>query len=333
MTLEQRIKALAALGKRLRTIDNDELKNLARRAASENPWFTEKNVYMAWQNITDMLREEALRSWVSSYNLDDEGKTIAIVMAGNIPLVGFHDFLSVLICGDIVQIKLSSKDTVLMRYVADTLIDTEPYFEKKIVFADRLKNFDAIIATGSDNTSRYFDYYFGKYPHIIRQNRTSCAVVSGNETLDELEALGTDIFSYFGLGCRNVSKLFVPAGYDFGLFFESLDPYREVSNHHKYHNNYDYQKSIMLVNQTPFLDNGFLMLTQSEKIVSPIAVLYYDYYEDEQDLQTKINSISNKLQCIVGNISPAWVPFGKAQYPGLRDYADNIDTLIFLNAL
>jgi len=333
MTLEQRIKALAALGKRLRTIDNNEFNNLASRAASENPWFTEKNIRMAWQSVTDMLEENALRSWVSSYNLDDEGKTIAIVMAGNIPLVGFHDFLCVLICGDIVQIKLSSKDALLMRYFADTLIDTEPYFKNKIVFADKLKNFDAIIATGSDNTSRYFDYYFGKYPHIIRQNRTSCAVISGNETREELEALGTDIFSYFGLGCRNISKLFVPAEYDFALFFESLDPHRDVSYHHKYHNNYDYQKSIMLVNQTPFLDNGFLMLTQSEKIVSPIAVLYYEYYKDEQDLQAKINSISNKLQCIVGNVSPAWVPFGKAQYPGLRDYADNIDTLIFLNAL
>lgn len=333
MTLEQRIKALAALGKRLQTIDTNEFNYLATRAASENPWFTTENVRMAWQSITAMLKEDALRSWASSYNLDDDGKTIAIVMAGNIPLVGFHDFLCVLICGHAVQAKLSSKDSVLMRYIAETLIDTEPYFEQKIVFSERLKNFDAIIATGSDNTSRYFDYYFGKYPHIIRQNRTSCAILNGNETSEELEALGRDIFSYFGLGCRNVSKLFVPKGYDFATFFENLDPYKEVGNHHKYHNNYDYQKSIMLINQTPFLDNGFVMLTQSEKLVSPIAVIYYEYYDDESDLRAKINSINNKLQCIVGSIAPAWVPFGTAQYPGLRDYADNIDTLIFLNAL
>lgn len=333
MTLEQRIKALSALGKRLQTIDKEEFTYLASRAASENPWFTDKNIRMAWRSVTDMLQEEALRAWVSSYNLDGKGKTIAIVMAGNIPMVGFHDFLCVLICGHVVKAKLSSKDSVLMRYIAETLIDTEPYFDNKIIFADQLKNFDAIIATGSDNTSRYFDYYFGKYPHIIRQNRTSCAILHGNETLAELEALGRDIFSYFGLGCRNVSKLFVPKGYDFASFFESLDPYKEVSDHHKYHNNYDYQKSIMLVNLTPFLDNGFVMLTQSEKLVSPISVVYYEYYEDEEALQAKINSVSNKLQCIVGNVAPAWIPFGQTQYPSLRDYADNIDTLIFLNAL
>lgn len=333
MKLEQRINAFNTLGKRLRSIDQQIFEALALKAASENPWFTLKNIQLAWGAAADMLQEESLRKWVSAYNLDSEPKTVAIVMAGNIPLVGFHDLISVLISGNSALIKLSSKDSVLIRYIATVLISIEPGFESNIIFSERLKDFDAIIATGSDNTSRYFEYYFGKYPHIIRQNRTSCAVLTGDETMEELQDLGHDIFSYFGLGCRNVSKLFVPKGYDFANFFESLDPFKEIGNHHKYNNNYDYQKSIMLVNLVPFLDNGFVMVTENEKTVSPISVVYYEYYNDEEDLKIKIDSIDHKLQCIVGNVPPAWVPFGKAQFPGLRDYADNVDTLIFLNAL
>jgi len=333
MNIERRIKAFSALGKRLRHLKEDDFDNLADKAASENRWFTKQNVRMAWQSIAGMLQEDSLQQWVSPYALSDKENTVAIVMAGNIPLVGFHDFLSVLISGDSVQIKASSKDSVLIRYLADLLMEIEPDFRSRIIFTERLQNFDAIIATGSDNTSRYFEYYFKKYPHIIRKNRTSSALLTGRETEEEFKQLGVDVFSYFGLGCRNVSKLFVPTGYDFSPLLKSWETFSDLGNHHKYHNNYDYQKSIMLINLVPFLDNGFVMVTESEKTVSPISVVFYEYYANEKDLKDRISAMDDKLQCIVGKIYPATVSFGSAQHPTLQDYADNVDTLAFLNTL
>lgn len=334
MNTEDRIEAFEKLGKYLAAIDKDEFKSLAGNAKNENSWFTEQSIQSAFEGLKHYLRPEHLRAWVSRYNLTNVNpQTVAVIMAGNIPLVGFHDFLAVLISGHNIQIKPSSKDTLLLTYLAQKLIAIEPRFSTRISFAEQLKNFNAVIATGSDNSSRYFQFYFGKYPHIIRRNRTSCAVLNGRESKEELHALGHDVFSYFGLGCRNVSKVFVPANYDLSHLLQSWEPFHDIIHHHKYHNNYDYQKSIMLVNRAPFLDSGFVMLQESEKLVSPIAVVYYETYEDEGALALKLTEARDKIQCIVGRTTPGAIPFGQAQSPALWDYADQVDTLKFLENL
>jgi hypothetical protein len=254
-------------------------------------------------------------------------------MAGNIPLVGFHDLLCVLISGHMAQIKLSSKDSKLPSYIIKHLLWLEPGFEKNIsVTEGKLHDFDAVIATGSDNSARYFHQYFGKYPNIIRKNRTSVAVLSGNESTQELSQLGEDVFSYFGLGCRNVSKIYAPVGYDFTLLLDAWQGFHDIIHHHKYSNNYDYQKSILLVNRLPFLDNGFVLLQENERLVSPISVVYTESYTTPKNLHEKLSAIREKIQCITGN-GDSFIPFGQAQYPSLGDYADQIDTLKFLSEL
>jgi hypothetical protein len=334
MTINERIQAFSKLGIYLNTIDKDTLESLLDRAKMHNAWFTNDNIRSAIKGLGSYLEEERLRRWTSAYNLINvSSKTVAIVMAGNIPFVGFHDLLAVLISGHRAQVKLSSKDSILIPHLVAKLIEIEPRFVSHITYVEQLKDFNAVIATGSDNSARYFDYYFGKYPHIIRKNRTSCAILTGNETTDELNALGTDIFTHFGLGCRNVSKMFVPEGYSFNKFFESIESFQPIIHHHKYHNNYDYQKSIMLVNSVTFLDNGFLMVTENDKMVSPIAVVYHETYNSIDNLKMKLSSLKEKIQCVIGKVTPATVSFGQAQFPELWDYADQIDTLKFLSEL
>lgn len=333
MNVHARINAFSLLGQTLKNISDDAFQTLAEQTARENPWFTKENVRMAMDGIIHLTQKEKLEQWVSSYSPRDQSKKIALVLAGNIPLVGFHDLLSVLISGNNALIKPSSKDSVLLKFIIQKLNDIEPAFRDKIELTEQLKNFDAVIATGSDNSARYFDYYFSKYPNVIRKNRTSVAILRGNESQDELLALGIDVFSYFGLGCRNISKLLVPAGYTFDKLYPTWEVYQPIIHHHKYCNNYDYQKSIMLVNQIPFLDNGFVMLHENTRMVSPISVVYYEQYKDEADLSKKLTEAEDKIQCIVGNINHATVPFGKAQYPELWDYADGVDTLRFLTNL
>ncbi|MCK6618666.1 MAG: acyl-CoA reductase [Cyclobacteriaceae bacterium] len=332
MDLRQRITAFAHLGNELSQLTPTLLSSLAHQAQAENPWFTPDNVLLSLQGITHLLEQDALSTWVNRYDFSHTTtKNIGVVMAGNIPLVGFHDFLCVLISGHSLTAKLSSKDSMLIRYVSEKLIEIEPSFRKRILLtSDQLKNIDAVIATGSDNSARYFEYYFKKYPHIIRKNRTSVAILTGNESDDDLNALGKDVFSYFGLGCRNVSKLFVPESFDFSRLLQCWEPYREVINHHKYANNYDYQKSIALVNKTPFLDNGFVLLLENEGIVSPIATVYYQRYRTLPHLNELLGKHPHKIQCMVGMNTPATVPFGKAQLPEVWEYADNVDTLQFL---
>jgi hypothetical protein len=235
--------------------------------------------------------------------------------------------------GNYVQIKLSSKDTKLLPYLVKQLQSIDPDFKEYIRFTERLENFDAIIATGSDNSARYFNFYFGRYPNVIRKNRTSCAILTGKESDQDIENLGSDIFSYFGLGCRNVSKIYVPNDYDFAKLLSRLDAFKEIIHHHKYCNNYDYQKSILLVNGVAFLDNGFILLQGNEKLVSPISVLYYEKYTNESDLRNKLQLNTEKLQCIVGKENPATISFGQTQFPQVWDYADQIDTLKFLSGL
>lgn len=334
MNLEERIEAFAKLGSFLHAIDNETREEIIRNARNENAWFTDKSINLAFDGIIQMLDPAKLRAWTSRYDLDPKQvRTVATVMAGNIPLVGFHDFLSVLIGGHQIQIKPSSKDLFLLKFLIRSLTGIEPRLAERITVVDMLKNFDAVIATGSDNSARYFEYYFSRYPHIIRKNRSSCAILTGFETNEEFATLGKDVFSYFGLGCRNVSKVFVPEQFDFAKLFKNWSAYEDVILHHKYHNNYDYQKSILLVNNEPHLDSGYLLLRESEGLVSPISVLFYEYYSTWDGLCSRLESEKEKLQCIVGNAKPATVKIGSAQSPEVWDYADQIDTLEFLEKL
>ncbi|WP_439881712.1 acyl-CoA reductase [Pontibacter sp. MBLB2868] len=336
MTLENRIEAFIELGKQIQSLTPEDHATWARLAASRNPWFTEENVTCAINGIGTMLQEQYLREWLYPYHLKEvTPKKVGVVMAGNIPMVGFHDFLAVLISGHYLLAKLSSDDEVLMKKLADMLIAIEPAFATSIEFVPMLKDADAIIATGSDNTARYFEYYFAKRPHIIRKNRSSIGILTGHEEQDDLQDLGEDIFRYFGLGCRNVSKVFVPAGYKFDKFFEANAAREHVLDHHKYRNNYDYNKSILLVNRVPHFDNGFLLVQESSNLVSPISVLFYETFTSLADLRSKLENVKDKTQCIVS--AHGWlegsIPFGEAQRPMLWDYADGVDTLEFMQKL
>ena len=334
MKIGERLAAWAKLGKYLHAIDEVELEELTLKVRNENPWFTPGSINLALEGIRRYLDPAKLRKWIAGYELDTHPvRKVGVVMAGNIPLAGFHDFLTVIISGHHIVVKLSSKDTVLPTYISEKLIEIEPRFQSQITIAAQLKNFDAVIATGSDNSSRYFQYYFGKYPHIIRKNRTSCAVLGGSETEAELRLLGRDVFSYFGLGCRNVSKIFIPRDFDPLRLVSAWDIYVDILHHNKYHNNYDYQKSILLVNKIPFYDTGFVILQENEKLVSPISVVYLERYENHEELAARLGTVSDKIQCIVGKTRPDHIPFGQAQQPELWDYADRVDTLRFLEKL
>jgi hypothetical protein len=307
-------------------------------AKSRNNWFTPANVRLSLSSIaTEYLDEHKLSAWAAQYPEPAESRKIGVVMAGNIPAVGFHDALCVLISGHTLLAKPSTDDPLLIRTLLSKLIEIEPEFSDYIHFVERLNDSDAYIATGSDNTARYFHYYFGKKPNIIRKNRTSVAVLNGTETSEELRALGTDILQYFGLGCRNVSKLFVPSGYDFTGFYESIEEMApDYLHHHKYFNNYEYNKSIYLVNRVAHSDNGFLLTTESEALVSPISVLHYQSYGSKDELGALLAGSEDKIQCIVANPAlhlPGTLPFGAAQSPALADYADGVDTMAFLAQL
>ena len=305
------------------------------KAIASNAWFTKESVYKMLYTIGVSMYEEDLRKWMGMYDLQakKEQKKVAVVMAGNIPAVGFHDFLSVLMSGQQVLAKLSSDDQYLIPGIADLLIEMDPAFADLIAFSDGpIKNFDAVIATGSNNTSRYFDYYFGKYPHIIRKNRNALAVLSGNEDRETLKELGDDIFTYYGLGCRNVSRMFIPKDYDLEKFFPAMEAFSSMADHHKYKNNYDYNKSIFLVNGDDHFDNGFLLLKEEESMASPVSVLHYGRYTDVEEVNDYIRKNSEDIQCVISN-DPAVkssIPPGTAQYPKLWDYADGVDTMTFL---
>jgi hypothetical protein len=318
----------------LEGIDNDFSKNLTHLIDNQqikNEWFTPVNVRMSLQAISEVLTFENLTKWTDSYpeiKEKSEPLNIAVIMAGNIPLVGFHDFLSVLITGNSLLAKTSSKDSDLIIFISEVLNHLNPGFKEKIKFVnENLSGFDAVIATGSDNSSRYFESYFGKYPNIIRKNRNSVAILDGNESGAELKGLGKDIFSYFGLGCRNVSKIFVPRGYDFSFMICNWELYAGVINHRKYANNYDFSKAVYLVNRDTFTDTGFLLLTEKFGLASPVAVVYFEYYDSLEKLMKIIEHQREKIQCIVGKNH---TPFGKAQSPDLWDYADGIDTIDFI---
>lgn len=333
MTKKERITAFCQLGEYLRNLSSGEREQLALEAENENRWFTRGNVETALEGITSWLTERELTSWTAPYKLTPTApQTVGIAMAGNIPLVGFHDLLSVLISGHYAQVKLSSKDSTLPAFLINALLQIEPRLRAGIQLTERLQSISAAIATGSNNTSRYFEYYLRNIPHIIRRNRTSCAVLTGSENDQQLTALGSDVFTYFGLGCRNVSKVYVPEHYDFSKILDLWSVYSSVGTHNKYVNNYDYQKSILLVNQIPFLDNGFVLLQESTQLASPTSVVYFEYYEHLPQVEKRIAQYAGQIQCVVSG-NPKGVPFGKAQQPSLWDYPDDINTLEFLSGL
>lgn len=335
MNIGDRIAAFTKLGKKIGSLSEEEKDELCFRAEAQNRWFTKREILsalVAWKNL---LTQENLHAWLQDYRLEElkSQKSIGILMAGNVPAVGFHDLMAVLLVGHNACVKLSSTDTPLMRWLIDSLLDIEPRFLVSI--EEMLKGKDAYIATGSDNSARYFEYYFGKYPSVIRKNRTSLAILNGTENLSDLQRLGRDIFQYYGLGCRNVSKLMVNELACIHRLFEAIEGFSYVADNHKYFNNYEYNKSIYLVNREPHLDNGFLLIRESKSLVSPIAVLYYEVYSDSETLATYLSEIADKIQCVLSNDGwyPHSIPFGEAQCPSLGDYADGVDTIEFLRSL
>lgn len=324
----------------------DGMQHQIKLASEHNGWFTKENILFAIEGWASALTEVKLHKWLSRYEAafakaekispHTTAKTVAVIMAGNIPLVGFHDFMSVLISGHHFIGKQSSNDKHLLPYLSKYLEYADPNFKGRISFTEKkLPTHDAVIATGSDNTARYFEYYFGKKPNIIRKNRNSVAILTGNETEEQLSALAEDIFRYYGLGCRNVSKLFVPKGYNFDALFNAIYPWSEIMNGAKYANNYDYNKAVYLMSRFDLLENGFLMLKQDTSYSSPIATLFYETYKTLDSLVETLSKDKEKIQCVVGlplgeYFKNKMVPFGKTQKPELEDYADGVDTIAFL---
>ncbi|MFY7669974.1 acyl-CoA reductase [Tenacibaculum sp. MEBiC06402] len=314
----------------------DGFKHQLKLAEESNTWFTKENLLFACENWSNALTVENIKKWIFEEDLNNTtNKKVAIVMAGNIPLVGFHDFLSVLLSGHSVLAKLSSNDKHLLPFLAKFLEFSNEEFKGKIEFTnDKLQNFDAVIATGSDNTSRYFEYYFKDKPNIIRKNRNSVAVITGTENESDFESLSEDVFRYFGLGCRSVSKLFVPRGFDFDAFFRGMFKKQDIINNTKYANNYDYNKAVYLMSEFDILENGFLMIKEDESYSSPIASVFYEYYDDPVDLKIKLYEDREKIQCIVAkDFIENEVKFGQTQHPNLWDYADGVNTLKFLSTI
>ena len=334
MKLQRRIQAFTGLGEYLEADVYHEAAEELHLATVLNPWFTNENInnsLSAWQ---EQLKVDMLTAWLSPYKLKEvvSQKKVLIIMAGNIPLVGFHDFLTVLISGHKVVVKMSSTDNILLKVLIEKLICIAPEFNESISFIDDVKNrkFDAVIATGSDNSAKYFEYYFKGAKKIIRKNRRSVALLDGSESTMELKGLANDVFAYFGLGCRNVSKLFLPRGYDLNKLFEAFFPYSHLVDHKKYGNNYDYNKAIFLMGSNKLVENGFLLMKEDKSLFSPVAMLYYEYYNDIHSVEQFVEENAEQLQCVV---SKKGIPFGGAQQPNLWDYADGVDTVDFLREL
>lgn len=332
MNLPHRIELINRLGEYFFNASEEWVLS-KEKASRENGWFIPEFIELATKNIAvHFLNKKIVEGFCKHYGLPEENKeprTVGIVMAGNIPLVGFHDFLMVFLSGHQAIIKPSSKDEVLIKHIIEKLIEWDPRVSGLVQFADQLKNCGAYIATGSNNSSRYFEYYFSKYPNIIRRNRTSVAILNGKETETDLINLADDVYLFFGLGCRNVTKIYVPEQYDFIPLLTAFKKYNYLADNHKYKNNYDYNLAIHILNNKFYMSNESIILVEERSLFSPIGQLHYEYYTDKEKLQAQLKD-NNDLQCIVGHDH---VPFGKAQYPGLTDYADGIDTMRFLTGL
>ena len=349
MKLKDRINSFVKLGKFLSQLDQDSadflshelevLKIKIKEAEISNNWFTQESVLNSLKALSYQMLEENFYAWINPYNLSeiDNKKKVLIVMAGNIPLVGFHDFISVIISGNKAVVKLSSNDKILFPFIWKIMCKISPEISERLEFIDDVKErkFDAVIATGSDNSAKYFEYYFRNIPRIIRKNRRSIAILNGKESKRELEYLSKDIFLYFGLGCRNVSKLFLPKGYDLNQLFDVFFPYKEIINHKKYANNYDYNKAVFLMGGHKLIENGFLLMKEDSSLQSPVSMLYYEFYDDIKKVNDYLDENSDLLQCVVSkfNLVKKCTHFGETQKPNLWDYADNVDTVEFLYSI
>ena len=332
MTLQTRIQILLRL-REFFLDPSEEWLDCQERAYRENPWFIPEFITLSIQNITEkFLNEGDLREWTKHYSIpetNENPKNIGLVMAGNIPLVGFHDFLCCFITGNKISVKASSKDSVLIKFIVAEMIQWEPEISSLVLFAENLKGCDAYIATGSNNTSRYFEYYFGKYPNIIRKNRTSVAILDGSENPAELEDLSDDIQLYFGLGCRNITKIYVPENYDFLPLLNALRKYEHYMDFHKYKHNYDYHLAILIMSNRYYMNNDSIILTENIAAYSPVSQIHYEKYADKQLILDSLKG-NEEIQCVVGH---GQIAFGEAQAPGLFDYADSVDTMRFLTGL
>ena len=335
MNLKERIDLMVRLGEHI--LAGDELLEAwMSRTYHNNKWFTLENQKDSANAIaTRFLNRANLEKWTADYSLEPkESKSVGLILAGNIPMVGFHDVLSTFIAGHKTQVKLSDKDPFVLLYLFELMAKWVPESSDYFKVVDKLKDFDAVIATGSNNTARYFNSYFKHVPNIIRANRSSVAILDGAETADDVSALGNDIFRYFGLGCRNVSKIYVPEGYDFQFLMEGLHEFRKIVLNDKYKNNFDYNYALFEINRTPYINNGCLLLLEDASLHSRIASLHYEFYKDQEDLKGKMEAIKNDLQCAVSRTGDrGFIPFGKAQEPELWDYADGVDTLKFLETI
>ena len=336
--LEDRIKSIEKLGYFLADISENNIHydaffKVLDQAQIQNGWFEKKSCLNAIRSWGEALQPHKVSQWIDSYTIHENNspKTIAIITAGNIPLVGLHDIISTWVSGHIAMVKCATRDTILIPYI----VSTDPQFQSLTNFSDgQLENFDAVIATGSNNAARYFDYYFSKYPHIIRKNRNAIAVLNGKETQADMMGLGRDILQYYGLGCRNVSKLYVPKDFDLNLVFGGLFPHANVIEMNKYANNYDYNKAVYIMSEFNFLENGFFMLREHKAISSPIATANYEFYDDLNILKKQLKDQQEDIQCIISNIDiEGCINFGDAQRPALWDYADRVDTMDFLLSL
>ncbi len=338
LNLPERLNLLSQLGAYLRKGD-ERLDAVLHRTAHVNLWFTVENQKKAISAIAEhWLTREKLEQWAGRYQIPEPHvpKKVGLVLAGNIPLVGFHDVISVFVSGHRCLIKLSEKDPYLAPYLVKVMVQMNPAAASYFEFVEKLEGFDAVIATGSNNSSRYFEAYFGKYPHIIRKNRNGVAVLTGQESREELIRLGEDIFRYFGMGCRNISRLYVPKGYDFEFLLETLHEFRSIVLHEKYKNNFDYNTAIAMLNKTPYLANGCIILMENDSIVSPIASLYYTTYKDLKEVAEELGARKEEIQLVAareGILDLPTLSFGQAQQPELWDYADGVDTIDFLTNL
>jgi len=331
MKLQHRINLLSDLGSYI-LLNDAGWQDAKINAHLQNKWFIPEFIDLAVKNIAhNFLQKDLLEQWAKKYELKDseDPKTIGIIMAGNIPLVGFHDLLAVFLSGHKAMIKTSSKDDILIKHLANKIVENDKEAAAFIRFEEMLKGCNAYIATGSNSSSRYFEYYFGKYPHIIRKNKTSTAVLTGSETTDDLEKLADDIYQFFGLGCRNVTKIYIPENYDFIPLLETFKKYNYLADHHKYKNNYDYNLALHILNHKYYMTNGSIILVQDTPVFSPISQLNYEFYTDINGLKATLK-VNPDLQCIVGR---DFIPFGQAQCPALDDFADKVNTMEFLNRL
>jgi hypothetical protein len=331
MTIDtnRRIALLVSLGKWIELNDTPWVR-AKERAIGANPWFTEAHIELAANNIVrEFLQEDKLNEWVSHYQPVKTPITVGIVMAGNIPLVGFHDFLCGFVSGNYLRIKLSSKDEFLMKELLSIMAEWEPEVKEQVSIEDRLNDCDAYIATGSNNTARYFEQYFGKYPNIIRKNRTSVAILDGTETDAELALLADDVYLYYGLGCRNVTQVCVPRDYNFEGLLRAFTKHNDYADLNKYKNNYDYHLAIYLLNRVPYMSNESILMVENDLPFSAVSVLHYRYYDDKEQMVALLKA-SEDIQALIGK---GFIPFGDSQKPGLNDYADNVDTMAFLCGL